>query len=87
MKALAFEWFSISHGVGAHCQSDTRAHPAVMDREGQFPFEVEGFEIDALPVQGHTLKVARDGDRFRVWLDGQAAAEGKVGEAATLSLA
>ena len=52
-----------------------------------FPFDVEGFEIDALPVQGHTLKVARDGDRFHVWLDGQAAAEGKVGEAATLSLA
>lgn len=51
-----------------------------------FPFDLDHFRIDDVPVRGARLGVERDGDRFRVFVDGDEVEEQTLGTPVTLSL-
>jgi hypothetical protein len=69
----------VSHlmGVLPHGQTGCTVHPLRLG--------VARAVLDGLPVAGHRLRVVLDGNRFRVSIDGLAAARGRVGEPLTLA--
>lgn len=59
------------------CGIRPTATGAVVD---PFPFDLDHFRIENVPIRGRRLAVEREGDRFRIWIDGRARQESRLGE-------